>query len=122
MSTRWDHLSFLVVGEAGQKNLSKGSEGASKMTHVATLLSFTEKGTSLRFFSCVLACLVDTFSSMHSFLVRNLNKWPEFKQSLVAHRGASPGRSSECELQLGGWGQGPKEPGGQADPGSQPQP
>lgn len=123
VSTRGDHLSFLVVGEAGQENLSKGSEGASKTTHVATLLPFTEKGASLCFFSRVLACLMDTFGSMHSFLVTNLNKRPEPKQWLVAHRGASPGRSSECELQLGGWGRGPTETGGgQTDPGSRPQP
>lgn len=109
MSTRGDHLSFLVVGEAGQENLSKGSEGASKTTHVATLLPFTEKGASLCLFSRVLACLMDTFGSMHSFLVTNLNKRPEPKQWLVAHRGASPGRSSECELQLGPGGGTPRK-------------
>lgn len=70
-----DHLSLLVLGEAEQKNLSRAGKGKQKRLRWLQLL-FAGKGTSLCFFPYTLACLVDTFSTVHSFLVRTLDKAP----------------------------------------------
>lgn len=45
-----DRLSLLALEEAEKKNLSKGWEGASKVTQVAALLSFLKKEHHFAFF------------------------------------------------------------------------
>lgn len=45
-----DCLSLLVLGEAEKKNLSKGWEGASKVTQMTALLSFLKKEHHFAFF------------------------------------------------------------------------
>ena len=65
--------------EEPQQELGRGKQSDSG--DCATF--FTGKGTSLCFFPYTLACLVDTFSTVHSFLVRTLDKRPETKESFL---------------------------------------